>query len=229
MRSKVITRPRTRDSRTTRRRLQVTGQGLVNDVLATATRMPVRDRAQLQAQYPGLSPDEVAAKLVRNAANATSSVGAAVGVWAVLPIVPAFPVEIAAETLAVVGIEIKLVAELHEVFGLGVPGSTAARMTTYVLAWSDRRGAVLVPGGLALAVGSPLRKRLSRRLARRAGRSALSLGPLLTGAMLGAVLNRHETRRLGRTVLADLRHDPQAQLAWDGTSASQLTWRDSAI
>jgi len=176
----------------------------------------------LQAQFPGRSPEEVAAKLVRSAANATSSVGAAVGVWAVLPIVPAFPVEIAAETLAVVGIEIKLVAELHEVFGLGVPGSMAGRTTTYVLAWSDRRGAVLVPGGLALAVGSPLRKRLSRRLAHRAGRSALSLTPLLTGAMLGALLNRRETRRLGRTILEDLRRDPQGRREWDGAGAPTM-------
>jgi hypothetical protein len=220
MKSVVITRARG---------MRVTRQGLVDDVLATAARIPVRDRRQLQTQFPGLSPDEVAAKLVRSAANATSSVGAAVGVWAVLPIVPAFPVEVAAETLAVVGIEIKLVAELHEVFGLGVTGSTAARMTTYVLAWSDRRGAVLVPGGLALAVGSPLRKRLSRRLARRAGRSALSLGPLLTGAMLGAALNRRETRRLGRTVLADLRHDPHARLTWDEPGGPYSTWRDSVV
>jgi hypothetical protein len=203
-----------RGARGTRRGVWVTGRGLVDEVLATAAKLPVRDRIALRAQYPGLSPDEVADALVRGASRATSAVGAAVGVWAVLPVVPAFPVEVAAETLAVVSIEIKLVAELHEVYGMGVSGSRSERMTGYVVAWADRRGAVLLPGGLALAVGSPLRKRLSRRLARRAGRSALSLGPLLTGAAAGAVFNRRETLRLGRTVLKDLRQDPLARQQW---------------
>ena len=95
---------------------------------------------------------------------------------------PAAPVEVAAETLALVGIEIKLVAELHEVYGQRAPGSTAERMLAYLAAWAHRRGVALVPGGFALAVGSPLRRRLQRRLLARAGRSAVSLGPLLTAA-----------------------------------------------
>jgi hypothetical protein len=54
-------------------------------------------------------------------------------------------------------------------------------------------------------VGSPLRRRLERRLVARAGRSATSLGPLLTGAAAGALLNRRETRKLGREIQGDLR------------------------
>jgi hypothetical protein len=85
-------------------------------------------------------------------------------------------------------------------------------------AWADRSGVALVPGGLALAVGSPLRRRLQRRLQRRlvarAGRSAASLGPLLTGAAAGALLNRHETRRLGHDVRADLRRRSPYSAAW---------------
>jgi hypothetical protein len=46
---------------------------------------------------------------------------------------------------------------------------------------------------------------LRRRLAARAGRSAFSLGPLLTGAAAGAYLNSRETRRLGQDVRRDLR------------------------
>src|ERR1700736_2190003 len=157
-----------RSARVTRHGLWVSGRGLVDEVLARASKLPIRDRATLHQQFPGRSPDEVADALVRGAAHATSAAGAAVGVWAVVPVVLAFPVEVAAETLAVVGIEIKLVAELHEVYGMGAPGSVVDRTTAYVAAWGERRGAALVPGGLALAVGSPLRKRLSRRLARRA-------------------------------------------------------------
>lgn len=200
--------------RGTRHGLRVNARGLVDEVLATAPRIPVRRRAALRERYPGHSPDEVADALIRAASRASASVGATVGVWAILPFIPAFPVEVAAETLAVVAIEIKLVGELHEVYGLGVQGSVSARMTAYVLAWSDRRSAVLVPGGLVLAIGSPLRKRLARRLARRAGRSSLSLGPLLTGAAAGAVFNRRETRRVGRAVAADLVADPLSRRTW---------------
>jgi hypothetical protein len=46
---------------------------------------------------------------------------------------------------------------------------------------------------------------LQRRLAARAVRSAFSLGPLLSGAAAGALINRHETRRLGEEVRVDLR------------------------
>jgi len=203
-----------RGARATGRGLRVGGRGLVDEVLANASKLPVRDRAALRSQFPGLSPDEVADALVRGAAKATSAVGAAVGVWAVIPVVPAFPVEIAAETVAVVGIELKLVAELHELYGLGVPGSVRERMSAYLVAWGDR-GAVLASGSLVLAVGSPLRKRIARRLAQRAGRSAVSLGPLLTGAAAGALFNRRATRRVGRSVLGKLREDPLARREWD--------------
>ncbi len=42
----------------------------------------------------------------------------------VLPVLPAFPAEVAAETLLVVGIELKLVAELHEAYGDRAPGTS---------------------------------------------------------------------------------------------------------
>ena len=129
----------------------------------------------------------------------------AVGAWAVLPFLPAAGVEIATETLSVVGIEIKLVAELHEVYGQAVPGGGVERMTAYVGAWAQRRGVALAPGGLVLAAGSPLARQLRRRLAARAGRSVFSLGPLLTGAAAGGMINRRETRKLGRMLSADLR------------------------
>jgi hypothetical protein len=58
--------------------------------------------------------------------------------------------------------------------------------------------------------GSPLARRLRRRLYGRVGRSAFSLGPLFTGAVAGAVLNRRETRRLGHDVRRDLRRHLQS-------------------
>lgn len=195
-----------------RRGAQITGRGvssggkwLSGQVLAMAPRLPVRDLATLRSQYPDRTPDQIADALIEGASRASATVGVAVGAWAVLPFVPAAGVEIATETLSVVGIEIKLVAELHEVYGIRAPGGVIERMTAYVGAWSSRRGVALAPGGLVMAAGSPLARQLQRRLASRAGRSAFSLGPLLTGAVAGGLINRRETRKLGRMLRDDLR------------------------
>ena len=138
-----------------------------------------------------------------------------------LPFLPAAGVEIATETLSVVGIEIKLVAELHEVYGLAVPGSVVERMTAYVGAWAQRRGVGLAPGGIVLAAGSPLARQLQRRLAGRASRSVFSLGPLLTGAAAGGIINRRETRKLGRAVRDDLRKRSPYMGGWPPVSGPQ--------
>jgi hypothetical protein len=122
-----------------------------------------------------------------------------------LPVLPAFPVEIAAETLVLVGIELKLVAELHEAYGSPAPGRFPERMSAYVAAWAHRRGVFMIEGGLIFAAGSPLARLLRRRVVARAGRSAFSLGPMLTGAAAGALFNRRETRKLGREIQRDLR------------------------
>jgi hypothetical protein len=178
---------------------------LAAQVVAMAPRLRVRDQAALRAQFPGLPVEDLADALIEGAARASAAVGGAVGAWALLPVLPAVPAEVATETLAVVGIEIKLVAELHEAYGVPAPGGTVDRMTAYVAAWAHRRGVFLAPGGVVVAAGSPVARLLRRRLAARAARSAFSLGPLLTGAAAGALLNRHETRRLGQEVRADLR------------------------
>jgi hypothetical protein len=193
--------------------IQFSGRWLTAQAIAMAPRLPVRSQQRLREQFPGLGPDELADALILGASRAAASVGATVGAAMLLPL-PAAPVEIAAETLALVGIEIKLVAELHEVYGQRAPGSAADRMLAYLAAWSQRRGVSLVPGGLALAVGSPLRRQLQRRLLARAGRSALSLGPLLTGAAAGAMLNRRETRRLGHEIRDDLRRRSAPGAGW---------------
>ena len=190
------------------------GRWLAGEVLALAPRLPVRDRVTLRAQFPGKSPDELADALIGGASRASAAVGATVGIWSVLPVAPAFAAEIVTETLTLVGIEVKLIAELHEVYSMRPPGDFASRMTAFVGAWAHRGGVTLTPGGVVLAMGSPLGRRLQRRLAARAGRSAVSLGPLLTGAAAGALLNRRETRRLGQEVRDDLRKRSPAAGAW---------------
>jgi hypothetical protein len=182
-----------------------------------APRLRVRDQAALRAQFPGKSPDEIADALIEGATRAAAAAGGTVGMAATLPVLPAFPVEIAAETLVLVGIELKLIAELHEAYGSPAPGRFPERMSAYLAAWAHRRGVFMIEGGLIFAAGSPLARLLRRRLAIRAGRSAFSLGPMLTGAAAGALFNRRETRRLGRDIQRDLRRqeiDGPAKRDW---------------
>ena len=178
---------------------------LTAQVVAMGPRLRFRDQATLRAQFPGQSDDEIAQRLIDRAARAATAVGGTTGAWAALPVLPAFPAEVAAETLAVVGIEVKLVAELHEIYGMGAVGSGTERARAYIGSWASRRGIYQVDGGLLLIAGSPLARQLTRRLAGRVRRSTLALAPLFTGALAGAVLNRRETRRLGLEIRDDLR------------------------
>jgi len=198
--------------RAARRRVRLSRHWLTAQVIAMAPRLKIRDQATLHAQFPGLDSDAMADALIESAAKASAAVGGAVGAWAAVPTtLPAFPAEVLTETVALVGIEIKLVAELHEAYGMPASGGKVERGTAYIASWAHRRGVFMVPGGLALAAGSPLARQLQRRLAARAGRSAFSLGPLFTGAVAGAFLNRRETRRLGHEVQADLHHQAVRQ------------------
>jgi len=188
-----------------RRRANAGTGYLVAQVITMAPRLRVRDQAALQTRVPGKTPDEIADALIEGAAHASAAAGGAAGVVSVLPVLPAFPAEVVGETLVVVGIEIKLVAELHEAYGTPAPGKLPERMSAYLAAWAHRRGVSMIPGGVIFAAGSPLARLLRRRLAARAGRSAFSLGPLLTGAAAGALLNGRETRKLGNNIRNDLR------------------------
>jgi hypothetical protein len=201
-----------RGRRVTARRATSLRRRLTAEALAMAPRLPVRSQLKLRAQFPGLGPEDVAEELIHRAGRASAAVGAAAGGAVLLPVAAATP--IAVETLALVAIEVKLIAELHEVYGVRPPGTRAERMMSYLAVWAQRGGIALAPGGLVFAAESPLRRRLERRLVARAGRSATSLGPLLTGAVVGAVLNRVETRRIGNVVRRDLRHRVPGAARW---------------
>lgn len=187
------------------RGLRTGGQWLAAQAVEMAPKVPIRGINTLRGQYPGLSTEALADQLIRGAARASAGVGAAVGMTAATPFVPTLPVELAVETLALVGIELKLVAELHEVYGMPAPGSRTDRMLAYLGAWANRRGIRITGEGVALAVGSPLRRKLERRLVAKAGQTTLSLAPLLAGAAAGSMVDHHETRKLGLQVRDDLR------------------------
>ncbi|MDH6128902.1 hypothetical protein [Kitasatospora sp. GP82] len=192
----------------------VGGRALADRLVQAAPRIPVRDLATLRAHHPDVAgPEDLADQLVAGACRASSAVGASVGAAAMLPVPPAMAVEIAAETLAVAAVEIKLIAELHQVYGQPAAGTAAQRATAYVVAWANQRGidptSLVGPAGFAVvAVGSEVRQKLRRRLTRSTLRRLPSLTPLLVGAGFGATVNRRDTRKLADKVRADLRHRP---------------------
>jgi hypothetical protein len=189
----------------TARRGRAVSQWLTTQTLEMAPKIPIRSAATLRAQYPDRDTEALADGLISGAARASASLGAAVGAAAAVPFIPTTPGDLVVETLGVIAIELKLVAELHEVYGMPAEGTARQRMTAYIGSWADRRGVSVTANGLALAVGSPLRRKLERRLLVRAGQSAIALAPLLAGAAAGAYIDHRETRKLGHQVRADLR------------------------
>lgn len=184
----------------------------MTDVVADiAPYVPVRDLATLRRHHPGLDGDALAERLVRNAARATAGVGAAGGgmasvEWAAPPTLLSAPVLLAAETVAVAAIEIKLVGELHEVYGVPVPRRGTQRAVSLIHSWATRRGLdPMLPGGMGVVLGTAARKELRDRLIRRFGRNLTTLGPLFTGAAAAGFLNRRATQSLGDRIRDDLR------------------------
>ncbi|KUL36374.1 hypothetical protein ADL22_24460 [Streptomyces sp. NRRL F-4489] len=188
--------------------------GAITDrIIATAPRIPVRDLATLRAQFPGLTPEELADKLVAGACAGTATVGAGVGAAAMLPVPPAMPAELAAEVAGVASLEIKLIAELHEVYGLRPPGNATRRATAYLTSWAQERGIDLAaPASLGVALGGPVRRELRQQVMKRTLRTLPNLAPFLVGAAVGAFLNRRDTRKLAEKIRADLR---RRQIPWD--------------
>lgn len=193
-------------------RAALTGRWLADVVADLAPSVPVRDLASLRAAHGGLSGDALAEALVRTASVATAGVGAAGGALAALqhaapPTLLAAPLQLAAETVAVVAVELKLVAELHVVYGRAPVAPPADVAAAYLAAWAAKRGIDPAAGlpGLQVLLGAAARQQLRRRVARRLGRNLSTLAPLLAGAVAGAELNRRETRSLGEALVAQLR------------------------
>jgi len=194
-----------------------TGRWLGETALDVATHIPARDLATLRAHHGDRSGRELADALIRNASHATAAVGAVAGAVAgaeelVPPAWVTLPAGLVLETLAVVAVEMKLVAELHTVYGLPITGSPTDRGLAVARAWAERRGVtardLVLPGGLAQSLGRSTRREvarlLQRRLARRTLRNLPTLAPFLAGAVAGAEVNRRATRSLGLAVARDL-------------------------
>ncbi|MBC7679794.1 MAG: hypothetical protein H7233_12530 [Pseudorhodobacter sp.] len=180
---------------------------VVDDV---APRLPVRDLLTLREHHGGLSGDDLAASLIAAAATVTAAIGAAAGALAAVelaapPTLLAAPVQLAAETLAVTAVELKLVAELHVAAGRAPLGTRAQLATAYVSSWATKKAVDGRGPGLASVLTGAARSQVRSRLVRRLGTSVTTLAPFLAGAIAGAELNRRQTRSLGEALAKDLR------------------------
>lgn len=186
---------------------------LADRVIENAPRVPIRDLGTLRKQFPGLGPEQLADKIIAGAANATSTVGAGVGAAAMMPVPPAMPAEMAAEITGVAAIELKMIAELHEVYGKRPPGNLKERSTAYLTAWTEERGIdVVKPASINAALGSQMKRELRQQIMKRMVRNLPNLMPFMVGAAVGAVMNRRDTKKLAERVRADLR---RSQVPWD--------------
>jgi len=209
----------TRSARASGLRAVTAGRWLVDLVLEIAPRLPVRDAPTLREHYPSLTDIEIAERLVKTATKTTAAIGAAAGGLSTMeflapPTLLAAPVQLAAEMLTVTAVELKMVAELHEILGYPAHGSAGERASLYLVSWMRRRavGDSLGKVGIGAVLGASAKRELRSQLLRRLGRSATSLAPFLAGAVAGAEVNRRATRQLGDALLAELRG--RAQDRW---------------
>lgn len=187
------------------------GRWLADLLVAIVPHIPIRDLERLSAHHHGLTGEELADSLVKVAVNGTTAVGAAGGALAAVefaapPMLLTAPAQLAAETIVIAAIEVKLIAELHEVYGVRVQGGGATRAAAFLTSWAKQRGInPLETGSATGALGSAAKAALRKKMLRTLGRSMSTMGPFLTGAAAGAALNRAATKRLATTIRGDLR------------------------
>ncbi|SCL22114.1 hypothetical protein GA0070624_2466 [Micromonospora rhizosphaerae] len=185
---------------------------MVDTVSDVAPHIPIRDLTTLRRHFPGLDDEALADRLIRNAARSTAGIGAAGGgvaaiEWTITPTLLSAPVLLAAETVAVAAIELKLIGELHEVYGVPLPTGGTQRTVALVQSWASGRGInPMMPGvGVSAVLANGTRKQLRDTLLKRFGRNMTTLGPFLTGAAVASYLNRRTTLSVADQLRKDLR------------------------
>lgn len=190
-------------------RAMMTGGPLVDLLVDVAERLPVRDRTALRRQYGDLPPGLLADRLVATASNLTGALGAASGMLIsaeqlLPPAWPSVPVELTVEAVLVSCVELKLVGELHAVYGRAIPTQLPARAAMLLRSWATGRGVSVSPSfQLADVLAPAARRQVTKRLLGRLGRGSTGVLPALVGGVVAGTLNRRATRRLA----ADLRSD----------------------
>ena len=187
------------------------GRVLADLLLEAVPHLPIRDLETLSAHHHGLTGEAVADALVTNAIRTTAGIGAAGGAvaaaeWAAAPLLITVPLEVVVETIAVAAVEVKLVGELHAVYGVDVPGSGTQRATAFAGSWASRRGIdPLRPWTIPNVLGIAGRQQLGKRMIARFARNLGTIIPFLVGAVIGARVNSVETTKLAHEMRTDLR------------------------
>jgi len=197
--------------------VSLNGKGLADLLLAIAPRLPVRDRAALGKSYGGVAGGTLAGQVIKTASRRSAGIGGITGAFTTAgelapPMWITLPMEIFAETLLVTAVEMRMIAELHEVYGFPIRGDADARGIAIVEAWSTRRGVDMRRlerrGSAELARDHGLGKNLTRvvkkKLMIRAAQNLGTLAPLFIGAAIGAETNRRSTRDIGNAIIHDL-------------------------
>ena len=198
-------------ARRTGARAVASGRMLADLLLDALPHIRIRDVDTLVEHHHGLTGEQLADALVRNATFTTAGIGAAGGAvaaaeWAALPLLVTVPIEVVVETIAVAAVEVKLVAELHGVYGIEVPGTGSQRITAFAGSWAGRRGIdPLKPWTIPNVLGIAGRQQLGKRMIGRFARNLGTVIPFLVGAAIGASVNSNETKKLAAQMRADLR------------------------
>ncbi|MFN8156825.1 MAG: hypothetical protein U0R68_05385 [Candidatus Nanopelagicales bacterium] len=192
-------------------RAVASGKVLADLLIDALPHIPVRDLETLTEHHKGLAGEALADALVRNAARTTAGIGAAGGAvaaaeWATLPLLVTVPLEVVVETVAVAAVEVKLVAELHAVYGVDIPGTGTQRATAFAGSWATRRGLdPMKPWTIPNVLGIAGRQQLGKRMIGRFARNLGTVIPFLVGAVVGATVNSNETKKLAVELRTDLR------------------------
>ncbi len=200
-----------RSARTAGAGAVTSGRWMADQLISAAPHLPVRDLPTLRSHHRGLEGEALAESLVRNAIRSTSAVGVAGGALSAVKWFAPFtlitiPIQIAVEALAVAAIEVKLVGELHEVYGSPVRGTPTQRGLAYSTAWANRRGITsLDPKALPVGLGMVARQRIQRRLLVSVGRGTGTVAPMMLGAAYGGWVNHRTTQSLADALRSDLR------------------------
>lgn len=190
----------------------MSGRWLAETVVDIAPRLPVRDADALSTHHEGLVGDALARSVVRAAARVSGGIAAAAGGVITAQEVSIaglvlVPFELAALTALVVATEVKLVAELHHVAGRSLPGVPPQRAGAALVSWMSGRAAPPNPVVATVrgdVLGRAGRRQLADALRSRYLRNLTALGPLLTGAVAAAYLNRRSTLDVGNRIAHDL-------------------------
>jgi hypothetical protein len=179
-------------------------------MLDIAPRIPVRDLETLRRHHDGRTGEALADALVDSAARATGTFGAVGGLAAVRLALRRHPLTLAlplvAEPLFVGAVEIKLLAELHEVYDVQVTGSGTERARYFAKAWASARGVnPLDPESTRSSLGQAAKSNLGRALAAGLGSRFARGGPFMASAAAGGLVNGQGTREFADVVRAELR------------------------